>query len=265
MLDAIFKFLVIWGCFYLIVKAIELCLGFLSWVVDVVLDCCSIIKIKVKQINKFFVGKYSRKSSRSNAYISCPTCGSKIPEEAAGCIICAANEWAKQQAYEARTASREYKEQEGYDKQKKTSRGTHSSDNSYQIVSCPECRKKIRVKMPLSFSRGRCTACLAEFSVYMDDGVVRVYKSTHKEQRHSENKKTSETKKEDPLASCYKTLGVDSSASPSYIRDAYRKKIRQYHPDKVANLGEKLQELANEESKNINDAYAVLKAEGKAL
>jgi DnaJ like chaperone protein len=39
------------------------------------------------------------------------------------------------------------------------------------------------------------------------------------------------------------------------VQTAYRSLIRQYHPDKVANLGEELRELAEVKSKAINKAY----------
>jgi len=46
------------------------------------------------------------------------------------------------------------------------------------------------------------------------------------------------------------------------IKSAYRKKISEYHPDKVNGLGDKLKALAEEESKRINLAIEVLKKSG---
>jgi curved DNA-binding protein CbpA len=37
--------------------------------------------------------------------------------------------------------------------------------------------------------------------------------------------------------------------------------VRQYHPDKVADMGPELRALAEERTKQINEAYARLKAE----
>ena len=39
------------------------------------------------------------------------------------------------------------------------------------------------------------------------------------------------------------------------IKNAYGKRIKEYHPDRVANLGKKLQELAQNESREIIEAY----------
>lgn len=50
-------------------------------------------------------------------------------------------------------------------------------------------------------------------------------------------------------------LGVPTSASRSEIIAAYKQKISQYHPDKVANMGEEIRDLADRRSKEINAAY----------
>ncbi|HEY9029012.1 MAG TPA: J domain-containing protein [Burkholderiaceae bacterium] len=50
-------------------------------------------------------------------------------------------------------------------------------------------------------------------------------------------------------------LELSPDASVEEIRDAYRRLISQYHPDKVASLGRELQELADAKSKEIALAY----------
>ena len=44
------------------------------------------------------------------------------------------------------------------------------------------------------------------------------------------------------------------------LRQAYRRLVAAYHPDRVAGLGAKLQRLAEEETKSINEAHAYFKA-----
>ena len=56
----------------------------------------------------------------------------------------------------------------------------------------------------------------------------------------------------------YAVLGVPHSASRAAIRTAYRKRMGEYHPDKVAHLGEALQKLAHERSQEIQRAYQQL-------
>jgi DnaJ like chaperone protein len=51
---------------------------------------------------------------------------------------------------------------------------------------------------------------------------------------------------------------VNRGATRDEIKAAYRREIAQYHPDKVAQLGSELRELANEKSKQINEAYSTL-------
>lgn len=50
----------------------------------------------------------------------------------------------------------------------------------------------------------------------------------------------------------YKTLGLEKNASPEEIKKAYRKLVRQYHPDLSKH------ENATEKTKEINEAYGVL-------
>lgn len=56
-------------------------------------------------------------------------------------------------------------------------------------------------------------------------------------------------------ASWFRILEVSESASREQIVTAYKQKIRQYHPDKVAQMGAEIRELAEFKSKQINTAY----------
>jgi uncharacterized membrane protein YkvA (DUF1232 family) len=54
-------------------------------------------------------------------------------------------------------------------------------------------------------------------------------------------------------------LGLAPSASKKEIRTAYRSRMQEYHPDKVAHLGEELQRLAHEKAQEIQRAYETLR------
>jgi len=74
--------------------------------------------------------------------------------------------------------------------------------------------------------------------------------------KESNNNSSNNTKNEQYY---YELLGLKYGASISDIKDAYKKLISQYHPDKVANLGPELQLLAQKKTKDINEAYQYFK------
>lgn len=53
----------------------------------------------------------------------------------------------------------------------------------------------------------------------------------------------------------YVVLDVDRSANRAAITAAYRARISQYHPDKVARMGPEIRALAEQKSAEINAAY----------
>ncbi len=52
-----------------------------------------------------------------------------------------------------------------------------------------------------------------------------------------------------------KVLGLRGEMTREEVKKAYRKLVTQYHPDRVAHLGEKMRLSAEEEMKKINEAY----------
>ncbi|MFZ1730072.1 MAG: J domain-containing protein [Bacteroidota bacterium] len=73
--------------------------------------------------------------------------------------------------------------------------------------------------------------------------------------RHKEGRKKPGEKDD---AYYYAVLGLTTSATEAEIKKAYRKLMSQYHPDRVATLGEDLQRAAGEKSKIINEAYQII-------
>jgi DnaJ-domain-containing protein 1 len=53
-------------------------------------------------------------------------------------------------------------------------------------------------------------------------------------------------------------LGLSSKAGIDEIKSAYRKKMMEYHPDRVSGLGKDLQEIARKKAIEINLAYEFL-------
>lgn len=64
-----------------------------------------------------------------------------------------------------------------------------------------------------------------------------------------------EVPEESFASDCFQVLNVSSQASVDEIRRAYKVLLSQYHPDKVATLGDELKALAEKKSKEITAAY----------
>ena len=59
-----------------------------------------------------------------------------------------------------------------------------------------------------------------------------------------------------PQASAwYEVLGVSRNATHAEVAAAYRQRISEYHPDKVARMGDEIRAVAERKSKQINGAY----------
>ena len=59
----------------------------------------------------------------------------------------------------------------------------------------------------------------------------------------------------------YRILEVAVSATDEEVKAAYRKKVKENHPDKLAHLGPEIQKAANERLQKINEAYEKIKRE----
>ena len=56
-----------------------------------------------------------------------------------------------------------------------------------------------------------------------------------------------------------KVLGLKGKIKVDDIQRAYHNKIKEYHPDKVAMMGDELKEMATQKTKEINEAYEYFK------
>ncbi len=61
--------------------------------------------------------------------------------------------------------------------------------------------------------------------------------------------------------SAYKILGVSKSSNNDDIKNDYRQMAIQHHPDKVANMGEDIENAAKKKFQAISDAYEKIKKE----
>lgn len=59
----------------------------------------------------------------------------------------------------------------------------------------------------------------------------------------------------------YKILGIKKTATNKELKNAYRKMVKKYHPDKLIDLGEEHLKGANEKFQSIQNAYEEIKKE----
>jgi DnaJ-domain-containing protein 1 len=64
---------------------------------------------------------------------------------------------------------------------------------------------------------------------------------------------------EAPAWDPWRILGVPPGASADEVARAYREGVKQYHPDRVAHLGEELQRVAHRRTLELQRAYAELR------
>ena len=52
-----------------------------------------------------------------------------------------------------------------------------------------------------------------------------------------------------------RVLGVTNTDGPTVIKEKYRELLAKYHPDKLQHLGEEFQEIAEQKTRAIIEAY----------
>jgi len=59
----------------------------------------------------------------------------------------------------------------------------------------------------------------------------------------------------------YALLGVDPRASNDELEQAYRRRMSEYHPDRVASAAKEIRDMADLRAREINQAYDRIKRE----
>jgi hypothetical protein len=97
-----------------------------------------------------------------------------------------------------------------------------------------------------------CTACGEELGASPAPSVDEPQEENEGEEQEAEPPAA----KTAPPSSPWEVLGVAPGTPLSEVKRAYLALITQYHPDKVAQLGPKLQALAAEETRRLNHAWS---------
>ena len=117
------------------------------------------------------------------------------------------------------------------------------------VIDCPACAVTLRIPGASARLKVICPKCHDVFEVRLTPaGRIHVY------QRASDKSSPYPKDENDP----YVVLQVSPAATVEEIKSAFRTRMQEYHPDRVAHLGVHLRRLAEEEAKRINDAYAKL-------
>lgn len=82
---------------------------------------------------------------------------------------------------------------------------------------------------------------------------------TTSEKHNAQAKVENDSPKSLDMASACAILGVSPNADIEAIKAAYKTRIKEYHPDRTATLGEDIRQLAAKKTLEINRAYEFVK------
>ncbi|MFC2131461.1 DnaJ family molecular chaperone [Bacteroidota bacterium] len=105
-----------------------------------------------------------------------------------------------------------------------------------------------------------------EASLSKDEELKRIIEELNKKKQHhhSEDKrnknKVLQAKKID-IEEAYGILKIEKNAGIDEIKSGYKKRIKEYHPDRLENFGDEIKELARIKTREINMAYSMIKNE----
>jgi hypothetical protein len=119
------------------------------------------------------------------------------------------------------------------------------------VFVCQGCGRSLRVPWLLIGMNFRCPQCDTEHRTFQDaQGRIRVEKQAPKAKRPPVRIEIPN----DP----YRTLGLPPDAPLADVKRAYRRQMKEHHPDLVACAGEFERRAAEEKSKEINHAYRTI-------
>lgn len=86
-------------------------------------------------------------------------------------------------------------------------------------------------------------------------------KSQEYKHQSSQKKNYSEQTRNESINinTAFQIIGIKNNSTVDEIKSAYKQKLKEYHPDKVANLGMELKVLAEKKTKEINESYEIIR------
>ena len=89
--------------------------------------------------------------------------------------------------------------------------------------------------------------------------IIWIYRDLRDQLRNKEAANNTKANSSKASSKAYQTLGIAPDSSLKEIKKAYQALVQQYHPDRVADMGPELQDVAEARTKEINAAYEELK------
>lgn len=112
-----------------------------------------------------------------------------------------------------------------------------------------------RIKNILKAELNNTDDTTPKFNFDFDDDLKREFENLNNNFSQNTSSKTNYG----ILKEAFKILEISENASNDEIKQAYISKIKEYHPDKVASLGKDLQKIAEIKTKEINEAYILIR------
>ena len=190
----------------------------------------------------------------ANIVTICSTCGTELSENTRFCTACATPREKRGRAKKCRICGTQLSGNDKFctlcgtttDKKRKcTVCNAELFENIRFCTVCGTPSDKKERKCPvcsanISDSDTFCTACGNRVETDHDGLELEVESDSDRKKRF------------------FAILEIEPSATRKEIKKAYKKKMIEYHPDKVHSLGKKLRKFAEEETKGINEAYRAL-------
>ncbi|HPI19596.1 MAG TPA: DnaJ domain-containing protein [Candidatus Kapabacteria bacterium] len=105
-----------------------------------------------------------------------------------------------------------------------------------------------------------------DFEKQSEDDLKRIIDELNKKKKTKQNTENQNNhqqenfqKQQYSLDDAYKILEINENSNIEEIKAAYKKKIKEYHPDRLSGLGAELQQIAHQKTQEINSAYNFLK------
>ncbi len=98
-----------------------------------------------------------------------------------------------------------------------------------------------------------------EWDDFFDQDTAQENEAFFQEGRSGAQEQQGQQERAKAEAQALAVLGLEPGASMALIRKTYHQMVMEYHPDKVAHLGEVFKRVADEKMKELNAAYELLK------